>query len=114
FDAIDAVGDDSVHVAVWGEVDPQGAVVARANAMRHPDRVEFMGRTSDAAAALASADIFFYPLQRDHYGTAENALVEAMSLGLTALVLDNPARKAIVHAGKTGFGASWTARLSSL
>ena len=58
FDAIDALGDDSVRVAVWGEVDPQGAVVARANAMRHPDRVEFMGRTSDPAAALAECRHF--------------------------------------------------------
>jgi glycosyltransferase involved in cell wall biosynthesis len=114
FDAIDAVGDDSVHVAVWGEVDPQGAVVARANAMRHPDRVEFMGRTSDAAAALASADIFFYPLQRDHYGTAENALVEAMSLGLAPLVLDNPAERAIVQDGQTGFIASSIDEIGSL
>jgi glycosyltransferase involved in cell wall biosynthesis len=106
FDAIDALGDDSVRVAVWGEVDPQGAVVARANAMRHPGRVEFRGRTSDPAAALASTDIFFYPLQRNHYGTAENALVEAMSLGLAPLVLDNPAEKAIVRDGQTGFVAS--------
>src|SRR5262249_34469117 len=68
FDAIDALGDDSVRVAVWGDADPQGAVVARAKAMRYPDRVEFMGWTSDPAAALANADIFFYPLQRDHCG----------------------------------------------
>jgi glycosyltransferase involved in cell wall biosynthesis len=114
FDAIDALGDDSVRVAVWGEVDPQGAVVARANAMRHPGRVEFMGRTSDPAAALANADIFFYPLQRDHCGTAENALVEAMSLGLAPLVLDNPAEKAIVQDGQTGFVASSIEEIGSL
>jgi hypothetical protein len=104
FDAIDALGDDSVRVAVWGEVDPQGVVAARANAMR----------TSDPAAALASADIFFYPLQRDHYGTAENALVEAMSLGLAPLVLDNPAEKAIVRDGETGFIASSIEEIGSL
>ena len=114
FDAIDALGDDSVRVAVWGEADPQGAVVARAKAMRHPGRVEFMGRTSDPAAALANAHIFFYPLQRDHYGTAENALVEAMSLGLAPLVLDNPAEKAIVQDGQTGFIASSIEEIGSL
>lgn len=114
FDAIDALGDDSVRVAVWGEADAQGAVVARANAMRYPERVEFRGRTSDPVAALASADIFFYPLQRDHYGTAENALVEAMSLGLAPLVLDNPAEKAIVRDGQTGFVASSIEEIGSL
>ena len=114
FDAIDALSDDSVRVAVWGEVDPQGGVVARAKAMRHPGRVEFKGRTSDPVAALAGADIFFYPLQRDHYGTAENALVEAMSLGLAPLVLDNPAEKAIVDDGRTGFVASSIEEIGSL
>ena len=114
FDAIDALGDDSVRVAIWGKADPQGAVTARAKAMRHPHRVELMGPTSDPKAALADADIFFYPLQRDHYGTAENALVEAMSLGLAALVLDNPAEKAIVQDGKTGFVASSIEEISSL
>jgi hypothetical protein len=114
FDAIDALGDDSVRVAVWGEVDPQGPVVARAKAMRHPGRVEFMGRTPDPAAALANADIFFYPLQREHYGTAENALVEAMSLGLAPLVLDNPAENTIVKDGQTGFVASSIDEIGSL
>jgi glycosyltransferase involved in cell wall biosynthesis len=114
FDAIDVLGDDSVRVAVWGDVDPQGAVVARAAAMRHPGRVEFRGRTSDPAAALAGADIFFYPLRREHYGTAENALVEAMSLGLVPLVLDNPAEKAIVRDGQTGFVASSIEEIGSL
>ena len=113
FDVIDDLSDD-VRVAVWGEVDPKGAVVARANAMRHPERVEFRGRTSDPEAALADADIFLYPLQRDHYGTAENALVEAMSLGLVPLVLDNPAEKMIVRDGETGFVASSVAEMRSL
>jgi len=114
FDAIDALGDDSVRVAVWGDADPQGAVLACAKAMRYPGRVEFMGRTSDPAAALADADIFFYPLQREHYGTAENALVEAMSLGLVPLVLDNPSEKAIVEDGRTGFVASSIEEIGSL
>ena len=114
FDAIDALGDDSVRVVVWGDVDPNSAVVARAGAMRRPERVEFMGRTSDPASALADADIFLYPLQREHYGTAENALVEAMSLGLAPLVLDNPVEKAIVEDGKTGFVASSIEEIGSL
>ena len=49
--------------------------------MRHPERISFAAQTAEPAAALSEADIFFYPLQPDHYGTAENALIEAMSLG---------------------------------
>jgi hypothetical protein len=51
---------------------------------------------------LSEAEIFFYPLQPQHYGTAENALVEAMSLGLVPVVLNNPAEAAIVQDGETG------------
>jgi glycosyltransferase involved in cell wall biosynthesis len=103
FDAIDGQIHDDVRVSVWGAVDPSGPVAARARAMRHPERVVFRGETAEPAAALAEADIFFYPLQPDHYGTAENALIEAMSLGLVPVVLNNAAEMAIVRDGETGF-----------
>ena len=82
--------------------------------MRHPERIKFCGETAEPAAALSEADIFFYPLQPDHYGTAENALIEAMSLGLTPVVLNNPAEMAIVRDGETGFVAQSTEECVSL
>lgn len=102
FDAVDRLVGD-VRVSVWGTADD--AVAVRARAMLHPERIVFCGETKDPQAALAQADIFFYPLQRGHFGTAENALVEAMSLGLSAVVLDNPAEAAIVRDCETGFVA---------
>ena len=114
FDAIDSLTGDDVRVAVWGAIDPSGPVAARARAMRHPERVEFRGETAEPAAALAEADIFFYPLQPDHYGTAENALIEAMSLGLVPVVLNNAAEMAIVRDGETGFIASSIEESASL
>lgn len=103
FDAIDALPDDTIRVPVWGAADAE--VQRYAQAMRHPGRIDFRDRTADPAAALAQADIFFYPLQADHYGTAENALIEAMSLGLVPVVLNNPAERAIVKDGFTGLVA---------
>ncbi len=47
--------------------------------------------------------IFLYLLDPHHYGTAENALVEAMSLGVVPIVLANPCEQAIVTHGVTGF-----------
>ena len=114
FDAIDALSDNQVRVSVWGSVDPHGEVATRAGAMRHPERILLRGQTADPAAALAQADIFFYPLRREHYGTAENALIEAMSLGLTCVVLDNPAEQAIIRDGETGFVAASIADCVSL
>lgn len=105
FDCIDDLSDDAVRVSVWGAVEPDGEVAARARAMRHPERVIFRGETDEPARALDKAGIFFYPLQPDHYGTAENALIEAMSLGLVPVVMNNAAEKAIVCHGETGYVA---------
>jgi glycosyltransferase involved in cell wall biosynthesis len=103
FDAVDAFDDDMTPVSLWGHISPEVATCAAA--MRHPERIELRGHTLDPVSALAEADIFFYPLRRDHYGTAENALVEAMSMGLVPVVFDNPAETRIVAHGKSGFVA---------
>jgi glycosyltransferase involved in cell wall biosynthesis len=105
FDCIDELADDAIRVAVWGDVDPDGPVAARAQAMRRPERVVFRGKTDEPAHALDAAGIFFYPLQPDHYGTAENVLIEAMSIGLVPVVMNNAAEMAIVRHGETGFVA---------
>jgi glycosyltransferase involved in cell wall biosynthesis len=113
FDAIDRLTGD-IDVSVWGAIDPSGPVAAVARAMRHPQRITFRGEAATPMAALADADIFFYPLQPDHYGTAENALIEAMSLGLVPVVMNNPAERAIVRDGETGFIAHSIEQAASL
>lgn len=105
FDVVDEAGDDVGPVSIWGSVDPSGDVVQAAGRMKYPERIRFMGHTDDPAAVFAQAQIFLYLLKRDHFGTAENALVEAMSSGCTPLVFDNPAEAAIVNDGQTGFVA---------
>jgi glycosyltransferase involved in cell wall biosynthesis len=102
FDAIDTLKQDA-SAAIWGGYDPEGEVASKAKAMRHPERIHFIGQTTDPETALKQSSIFFYPLQPDHYGTAENALIEAMSLGLVPVVLANPAECAIIEHGVTGF-----------
>ncbi|MBW8299941.1 MAG: glycosyltransferase [Hydrogenophaga sp.] len=106
FDIVDAVDNADIRVSVWGGFDPEGEPARRARAMRHPERVRLEGQTADPRAALQAAGIFFYPLREDHYGTAENALIEAMSLGLVPVVLANPAEKAIVTDGVNGVVAA--------
>lgn len=106
FDAIDALQGEGVEASVWGAFDPHGSVAAKHAGMRHSERVLMCGETADPQSALSNAGVFFYPLQSNHYGTAENALIEAMSLGLVPVVLDNPAEAAIVRDGRTGFLAS--------
>lgn len=113
FEAIDALACD-VEIAIWGDYDLFGRVVAQALSMSNPQRVQFRGHTAQPAQALSNADIFFYPLQPTHYGTAENALVEAMSLGLVPVVLNNPAEATIVRHGETGLVARSIAECADL
>ena len=100
FAAIDALGEP---VEIWGHVSRDARETAAA--MRRPELARLRGYTDDPRGALSSAGIFLYPLRRDHYGTAENALVEAMSLGLVPVVFDNPAEESIVKDGYTGLTA---------
>lgn len=97
FTAVDTLGH---RVDIWGHVSRDARETQAA--MRRPELARLHGHTLDPRAALAQADILFYPLRRDHYGTAENALVEAMSLGVVPVVLDNPAEANIVKDSYTG------------
>ena len=68
---------------VWGQSIRQARWRPRARHAPSGAREILAAKPQSPAVALSDADIFFYPLQPDHYGTAENALIEAMSLGLT-------------------------------
>ncbi|MBN1130982.1 MAG: glycosyltransferase, partial [Chitinispirillaceae bacterium] len=51
---------------------------------------------------LGIFDVFGYPLGRDHYGTGEQALIEAMAAGLPVVVFDNGSERHLVEHGETG------------
>lgn len=104
-DVVDRLKRDDIAVDVWGEVGEKGPVQDAIAAMKHPGRLRLRGHSNDPLAALSETSIFLYLLQPHHFGTAENALVEAMSLGCAPLVLANPCELAIVRDRETGFVA---------
>ncbi|MBO3762259.1 glycosyltransferase [Ciceribacter sp. L1K22] len=105
FSVVDDAGDSKMPVAIWGSIEDKGEVIHAANAMRRRERVRFMGHAADPASVLQEAQIFLYLLKQDHFGTAENALVEAMSCGCAPLVFPNTPELAIVTDGETGYVA---------
>lgn len=70
------------------------------------EKFEFFTALDDIADFLSTSDIFGYPLAADHYGTGEQALLEAMGAGISPVVLGNPAERQLVHDGQTGLVAS--------
>ncbi len=106
FEIVDAVEHEDFSVSVWGQFDPGGEPASRAAAMRQPARVSLEGAHQDPQSMLSEAGILVYLLRPDHYGTAENVLIEAMSLGVVPLVMANPAEMAVVENGRTGLVAT--------
>jgi hypothetical protein len=68
-----------------------------------PFSFNFLGYQTDIASILQDMDVMIYLLNPYHYGTAENALIEAMAMGVIPIVLDNPCERHIVCDGVTGF-----------
>lgn len=70
---------------------------------KQSNRFEFKGFVSDTVKELKSVNVLAYILNPEHYGTTENSLLEAMSLGIIPIVLDNSAERCIVNDGLNGF-----------
>lgn len=106
FAMIDSVARNNLKISLYGTFDSDGEPARAWRGMNYPERVSFEGQTSDPRPILERCSIFFYPLRPDHYGTAENALIEAMSVGAVPLVMGNPAETAIVRDGENGVVAN--------
>lgn len=70
-----------------------------------PDILQFTGYVPDnkLTSELGSINVIAYILNPKHYGTTENSLLEAMSMGIVPILLNNPAESCLVENGKTGF-----------
>jgi len=75
-------------------------------------RFEFTGLIDNVPKMLSSFDIFGYPLAPDHYGTGEQALIEALAVGIPPVVLANGAEQHIVQDAVTGIVAKSEAEYS--
>ncbi len=63
---------------------------------KQSDKFEFKGYVEDIVKELSSINVLAYLLNPEHYGTAENALIEAMAMGIVPIVLNNPPESYII------------------
>lgn len=67
------------------------------------DKFEFKGYVDDVEYQLSQLDIFAYPMNPQHYGTTENAIIEAMAAGIPVVLFNQCCEKYIVKHNETGF-----------
>ena len=101
-DFLAAVDVPDFAVRIWGDIQNRALLLDQCHRAGRRGLLEFAGYTTDVAETLASLDALAYLLNPHHYGTGENALLEAMSAGVVPIVLANPAESALVEDGRTG------------
>ena len=90
------------RLALVGDPTTGTKLLAEAASKGCADRLELRGYHTDIAKELENCDVLAYLLNPLHYGTAENALLEAMAMGVIPIVLDNPAERYLVRHMETG------------
>ena len=101
------------QVTMVGDRVGQPELEAQCRRMGRPGLLQFTGYVTDVPRLLAEFDVLLYLLNPDHYGSAENALLEAMAMGVVPVVMDNPSERKIVEDGVTGIVVHDRASLAS-
>ncbi len=101
-DYLAAVADPAFKVKMIGDAVNQQILTRQCEEAGRRGLLEFCGYTADVVSELTSINTLVYLLNPQHYGTTENALLEAMAMGIVPIVLNNPAERHIVEHEKTG------------
>lgn len=101
-DYLAAVEIPGFRVRMIGDVINQEILNQQCDRLGKTGMLEFRGHSTDIASELATINVLAYLLNPEHYGTTENALLEAMAMGIVPIVLDNPAERQIVDDHNTG------------
>ncbi len=92
--------DDKIRFVIAGDCPP--AMAAEAATLGLTDRIHFLGFREDIPEVLRSLDIFMYPLNPYNFATTENALLEAMAVGLPIIATDGVVEQSILENGRNG------------
>lgn len=95
---------EKIKVKIIGE--NQDILNRQCNDIGRAGMLEFTGYIPDyntLLKELSSINVLAYILNPQHYGTTENALLEAMAMGIVPIVLNNPAECCLVENNETGF-----------
>lgn len=101
-DFLSAVNIPNFKVKLIGDLLNRETLENQCNAAGRIGMLDFRGYSTEVFSELSTINVLAYLLNPHHYGTAENALLEAMSMGIVPIVLDNSAELNIVEHQRTG------------
>ncbi len=85
-----------------GDPENKQDILKQAHEKNISEKFEFTGFTNDVKAEFERFDVFGYLLNPDHYGTTDNALLEAMGAGMPIIVLNQCGEKHVIRHMETG------------
>lgn len=85
-----------------GDASTKNEILNEAQRKNIHEKFEFIGYTDNVQNQLNRFNVFGYPLNKEHYGTTENALLEAMAAGVPPIVLNQCTEKYLVKNMETG------------
>jgi glycosyltransferase involved in cell wall biosynthesis len=100
---VKAVGHHDFVINVSGDSAANPKLEENVRSQGPESQIVLHGFCAAPQNVLPTFDLFIYLLNPTHYGTTENALLEAMACGAVPIVLNNPVESAIVQHGVTGF-----------
>ncbi|HXC66094.1 MAG TPA: glycosyltransferase family 4 protein [Nitrospiraceae bacterium] len=101
-DFVAAVRQPDFRLAFIGDPTTGKDLLENAALRELGGQLELRGYHTDLAKQLERLDVLAYLLNPLHYGTTENALLEAMAMGVVPIVLNNPAERYLVKHMESG------------
>jgi len=95
-----------VRFTVYGQGADRSVIEEQIQLNGATERFELVGYVIDIAPVFGSMDVLGYPLNKRHYGTGEQVLIESMGAGVPAVVMNNGPELEIVQDGYNGMVAS--------
>lgn len=97
-----AVKDPRFTVDFYGDKHSNPKLITLVHETGLEKKISLHGYTQNPGEILKNLDVFVYILNPLHYGTTENALLEAMASGVIPIVMNNPIESSIVQNERTG------------
>jgi glycosyltransferase involved in cell wall biosynthesis len=108
-----SVNDENFTVNLIGDVVNKEVLENESHLKMRSNILQFTGYTTNISSELNKINATAYLLNPFHYGTAENALLECMAMGIVPIVLNNPAELCIVDNLNTGIVIGTTNEFAS-